>query len=162
MNPLRTPLTVIAALASLFLGHHAEAHGRHHLVRLAHVARVAQPVSTFTWGGGSDVVAEAARYIGSRNFTGIPGAWCAWGLSAWLRATGHAPLPNGMASSALSYGPHLSQPQRGAIVVMRGHVGLVENVRPDGLIGIISANWGGRVGRGTILRRQVVAFVGVP
>ena len=158
MRTLRGPLAAIAAMASLFLSHHAEANGR-----------TSPSIYSAEWNGsapgrnlGGDVVAEDQRWLGSGNFTHKPGAWCAWGLSAWLRATGHAPLPNGMASSALAYGPHIAQPRRNVIVVMPHHVGLVEEVRANGLLGIISANWGGRVGRGTISRRQVVAFVAIP
>jgi hypothetical protein len=111
--------------------------------------------------GRPSVVAEAARHLGQGNFTGRPGAWCAWFVSWVLTATGHRPLPSGMAASALGYGPHLREPLPGAIVVMRGHVGLVESVGADGTISMISGNWGHRVARARVSRREVVAFVGV-
>jgi uncharacterized protein (TIGR02594 family) len=107
------------------------------------------------------LLAEAARHLGQGNFTGMPGAWCAWFVSFVLKATGHRPLPSGMASSALAYGPHLREPRAGALVVMRGHVGLVEAVNADGSISMISGNWSHRVARARIARREVVAFVGV-
>src|ERR1035441_7825244 len=57
-----------------------------------------------SWGIGYDIAAEAARYVGSRKFTQLPGAWCADAVSFWLRAIGRPPLPNRMAGSALVYG----------------------------------------------------------
>ena len=72
-----------------------------------------------------------------------------------------------MVSSALAYGPRLASPQVGSLAVIStragraGHVGLVENVEPDGSIRLISGNWGHRVAESIISRRAVVAFVGV-
>ena len=100
------------------------------------------------------------------KFTQLPGAWCADAVSVWLRATGHSPLANRMASSALSYGPRGSGAP-GELVVMRtrrgyaGHVGIVERVLPDGSVEIISGNWGRRVARAIIPRGMVTAFVEV-
>jgi hypothetical protein len=113
-----------------------------------------------------DAVAAFERHIGEGNFTGRPGAWCAWAVSAILRATGHRPLANGMAASALAYGPLELHPRRGDLVVMRtrrgraGHVGLV--VADLGAeIEIISGNWRHKVARARISRRSVTAFVRV-
>lgn len=114
----------------------------------------------------TDLVREAARWIGSGNFTGKPGAWCAWAISAWLTATGHRPLASGMAASALSYGPRLSAPRVGALAVLStrrgwaGHVGLVAGIHGD-LIEMISGNWGHRVSRALVPMRSFVAFIGV-
>ena len=116
------------------------------------------------WGGASDVVTEAARYVGSGKFTSLPGAWCADAVSAWLRATGHAPLPGHMAASALAYGPR-SIGRPGDLVVLGRyrayHVGVVEAIDPSGAVHIISGNWGHHVARGVVPRRAVMAFVGV-
>ena len=107
-----------------------------------------------------DIIIEASRHIGAGNFTGMPGAWCAWAVSAWLRATGHKPLSSGMAVSALSYGPRVAHPKPGDLVVMRGHVGVVvADLGPEILI--ISGNWSHRVARAFIPRRSVVAFIAV-
>jgi uncharacterized protein (TIGR02594 family) len=118
-------------------------------------------------GSGSDVVAEASRWIGSGKFTAPPGPWCADAVSAWLERTGHRPLDSRMASAALAYGPQLSGPQVGALAVLgtrRGwaaHVGVVSGVEADGSIRLISGNWGARVAEATVSRRSVVAFVAV-
>jgi uncharacterized protein (TIGR02594 family) len=116
-------------------------------------------------GGQTDVIREAERWLGSGNFTGKPGAWCAWAVSAWLQATGHRPLASGMAGSALSYGPRLSAPRIGALAVLgtrrwASHVGLVRRVEGDS-IELISGNWGHRVAIGVVPRRQISAFIGV-
>ena len=165
MKALWRPLASIAVLASLCLSHHAEAHERHHMVRWAHLARPAQPEPSVAWGGGSDVVAEAVRYIGSGKFTSLPGAWCADAVNFWLRATGHAPLPGRMAASALAYGPR-SVGRPGDLVVLghyrASHVGIVESIDPSGLVHFISGNWGHRVAHGVVPRGAVIAFVGVP
>lgn len=129
--------------------------------------RAAQaPTLRFT-GGGSDVVAEASRWIGSGKFTAPPGPWCADAVSAWLQRTGHRPLDSRMASAALAYGPQLSSPQVGALAVLgsrRGwaaHVGIVSGVESDGSIRLISGNWGARVAEAVVSRRSIVAFVAV-
>jgi uncharacterized protein (TIGR02594 family) len=116
---------------------------------------------------GGDALAEAARWIGSGKMTGLPGPWCADFVSFVLRRTGHAPLANRLAASALDYGPRLSGPKVGALAVIRtrrgwaGHVGLVEGIEPDGSIRLISGNWGRRVARSVVPRASVVAFVAV-
>jgi hypothetical protein len=117
-------------------------------------------------GAARDPVAIAERFLGAGNFTGLPGAWCAWAVSAWLRASGRPPLRSGLASSALAYGPLELHPRRGDLVVMRtsrgrfGHVGLV--VADEGAtIEIVSGNWGHRVAHARIPRRSVTAFVRV-
>jgi uncharacterized protein (TIGR02594 family) len=117
------------------------------------------------WRAGSALVDEARRWIGSRRFTSLPGAWCADAVSAWLRAIGRPPLPNRLAASALNYGPRVADPWPGDLVVMRtrrgpaGHVGIVAGVNADGSIEIISGNWRDRVARSTISRAAATAFV---
>lgn len=119
------------------------------------------------FGAGGDVVAEAARWIGSGKFTGQPGPWCADAVSAWLERSGHRPLDGRMASSALAYGPRLGRPEVGALAVLgsrRGwasHVGVVSNVDRDGSIHLISGNWGHRVAEAVVPRGSVIAFVAV-
>ena len=110
--------------------------------------------------GQSDILVVASRTLGQGNFTGMPGAWCAWAVSAWLRATGRKPLPNGMAASALSYGPRVAHPKPGDIVVMRRHVGIVV-ADLGNEIQIVSGNWSHRVALAFIPRRSVVAFIAV-
>jgi surface antigen len=109
------------------------------------------------------LVNEVARYVGSGKFTALPGAWCADAVNVWLQATGRPSLGSRMAGAALSYGPR-SSGAPGDLVVMAtrrsyaGHVGIVAAVRGNE-IEIISGNWGHRVARSIILRRQVTAFI---
>lgn len=154
----RAALAAFVALAALCLAVPAEAGGR---------------APGGRWGGdfaaarlrGSDVLAEAARWIGSDNMTGAVGPWCADFVSFVLRRSGRAPLANRLAASALSYGPHSTSPRPGDLVVMRtrrgraGHVGIVEGIEGDGSIRIISGNWGHRVARAIVPRWTVTAFV---
>lgn len=113
-----------------------------------------------------DTVAAFEHHLGQGNFTGLPGAWCAWAVSSVLKATGHRPLANGMAASALSYGAHVKVPKRGDLIVMRtkrgpaGHVGVVIAVSGN-RVEIISGNWSHHVARAWISRRSVTAFIRV-
>lgn len=112
------------------------------------------------------LVARALRDIGRGNFTRFREAWCADAVSAWLTAVGLRPLSGHMAASALAYGPRLSAPRPGDLAVIRtrrgvyGHVGIVI-ADLGSSVEIVSGNWGGRVARARVARREVVAFVGV-
>ena len=145
---------VIFALAACLLANHAQARGDFHRFAAAATQGEARHVAA----AARDIVAEAVRHLGQGNFTGRPGAWCAWFVSAVLRATGHAPLPSGMAASALAYGPRDANPRPGDIAVMPHHVGFV--VEADGArVRIVSGNWGRRVALATLPRGAFVAFV---
>jgi uncharacterized protein (TIGR02594 family) len=163
-------MTIPAVLAALTLSGAAEANGRSPNPTLAvpapsvsDSARAEAPATT----ADADVVAEAERWLGSRNMTGKGGPWCAHFASYVLQRTGHRPLANGMASSALSYGRRLSGPKVGALAVVTtrvgyaAHVGFVSGVRSDGSIELVSGNWGRRVADAPFPRRSVVAFVDV-
>ncbi len=153
---LRRHLTAIAALASLCLGHHAEAAGRS-----------APSIYSAEWSGGEpgrnwggDLVAEAARYVGSGKFTSLPGAWCADAVSFWLQRAGKPPLASRMAGAALSYGPRGSgAPGDLAVFVGRRgyayHVGVVVASLGD-RVEVVSGNWGHRVGRAFVSRRSLI------
>ena len=146
-------LGILAAIALLLLAPRlAPAAGRSPLSRPsgAFVAKASRP---------RDPIAEADRWIGSGNMTGLPGPWCAWFASFVLTRTGHRPLASGLASSALFYGPRLSSPRAGALAVLAGHVGFVEGVEPDGSIRLVSGNWSHRVTRSVVARWKVLAFV---
>jgi uncharacterized protein (TIGR02594 family) len=118
------------------------------------------------YGGGANVIAEAMRFLGAPNITGTRGPWCADYTSLVLRRTGHRPLANRLAASALRYGPHTGEPRVGDLVVMntrRGyarHVGFFAGWDRDRVV-IISGNWRGRVSRALISRRAVAAFIRV-
>lgn len=109
----------------------------------------------------ASVLSEAERWLGSGNMTGRPGQWCAWAVSFWLVRTGHRPLASGQASSALSYGPRLSAPAVGSLIVLPRHVGLVAGVEGD-RVTMISGNWGRRVAMAQLSRRAAIAFVAIP
>lgn len=111
-----------------------------------------------------DTVAEFERHLGQGNFTGRPGSWCAWAVSAILVSTGHRPLASGLAASALAYGPRVASPKRGDLVIVAtragryGHVGIV--VADHGAtITFVSGNWSRKVSLATISRRSVTAFI---
>jgi uncharacterized protein (TIGR02594 family) len=157
-----------AAIASAFFANAAHAHGFvQHFYSGSNGGVVPRGGSYGQAQTGSSVTAEAARWIGSRNMTGMAGPWCADAVSFWLRRTGHRPLANRMVSSALAYGPRLAGPQVGALAVIgtrrgwAGHVGVVEGVEPNGSIRLISGNWGHRVAESVISRGAVIAFVRV-
>jgi hypothetical protein len=155
MNLLRASLAAIASLALLCSGHHAEAAGR-----------ASPSIYSAEWSGGApgrnwggDLVAEAARYVGSGKFTSLPGAWCADAVSAWLRATGKPPLASRMAGAALSYGPR-GNGAPGDLAVFMGrrgayHVGVVVASLGD-RVEVVSGNWGHRVGRAVASRRSLI------
>ena len=156
MTGLRASLAGLAAFAALCVGGPANAGGR----APGAIPRGGEFISPAS--RGSDVLAEAARWLGSGNMTGRPGAWCAWFASFVLERTGRRPLPNGMAASALGYGPRTAYPRPGDLAVMRHHVGFVEGIEPDGSIRLISGNWGHRVARSLAPRWTIVAFVEAP
>ncbi len=110
--------------------------------------------------GVNDILTEAQRHLGQGNFTGRPGSWCAWFASAVLKATGRRPLADGLAASALAYGPRTGAPRPGDLAVMPGHVGFV--VADLGArVTIVSGNWSHRVALTTLPRAAFVAFVKV-
>jgi len=154
---LRLALAAIATLASASLAARAEAGGRSHAAQRAAYAPTAPR---------NDVVAEAARWLGSANPTGSVGPWCADFVSFVLRRVGRPPLSSRLAASAFRYGPRLATPRAGALVVLttrRGlatHVGFLEAIEPDGSLRMISGNWGRRVAR-AIVPRGAAAFVAV-
>ena len=134
-----------------------------------HAFAAAQPrfraPPAFTAGGGS-VIAEALRYVGAGNVTGMRGAWCADYASMVLRRTGHRALASRMVASAFSYGPRVSQPKPGDLMVLSGRRGYASHVGffagyQNGQILMVSGNWGHRVSVAPISRRSVAAFIGV-
>lgn len=146
--------------------------GRHHFGR--HVARrgrdlrgAAQPAGTETGpqgfsGFGSDLVAEARRYLGG-NPTGRSSLWCARFLNLVLQRSGHTGTGSDLASSFAHYGQRVSGPQVGAIAVMSrrggGHVGIVSGVDAKGNPIVVSGNHGHRVAEAVYPRSRVYAYV---
>ncbi len=113
--------------------------------------------------GGSGLVAEARRYLGT-NPTGRSSLWCARFMNFVLERSGRKGSGSDMARSFASYGSRVSGPQVGAIAVMSrgksgGHVGIVSGIDADGNPIIISGNHGQRVAEATYARGRVYAYV---
>ncbi|MBS4002508.1 MAG: TIGR02594 family protein [Afipia sp.] len=148
--------------------HHAKKHYRHHARRGRYAAAAATAEASTSQGfggfGGSNIVAEARRYIGSGNPTGRSSLWCARFMNMVLERSGHKGTGSDMARSFAGYGQRISGPQVGAIAVMSrgrrgGHVGIVSGIDPKGNPIVISGNHGHRVAEATYSRGRVYAYV---
>ena len=149
--------------------HYAKKHYgyRHHARRGRYAAAATVETSTsqgFGGFGGSNIVAEARRYIGSGNPTGRASLWCARFMNMVLERSGHKGTGSDMARSFASYGQRISGPQVGAIAVMSrgrrgGHVGIVSGIDANGNPIVISGNHGHRVAEATYSRGRVYAYV---
>ncbi|TXJ23323.1 MAG: TIGR02594 family protein [Afipia sp.] len=149
--------------------HHTKKHYgqryRHHARRGRYAAAAEASASQGFGGfGGSNVVAEARRYIGSGNPTGRASLWCARFMNMVLERSGHKGTGSDMARSFASYGQRISGPQVGAIAVMSrgrrgGHVGIVSGIDAKGNPIVISGNHGHRVAEATYSRGRVYAYV---
>jgi uncharacterized protein (TIGR02594 family) len=151
--------------------HHAKKHHghrtRHYARRGRHAAAAAVEASTsqgFGGFGGSSLVAEARRYIGSGNPTSRARLWCARFMNMVLERSGHKGTGSDMARSFANYGQRISGPQVGAIAVMSrgrrgGHVGIVSGIDAKGNPIVISGNHGHRVAEATYSRGRVYAYV---
>lgn len=113
------------------------------------------------FGGGSDLVADARRYLGT-NPTNRRSLWCGAFMDKVLRDTGHRPGSN-VAKAYLHYGQHVSGPQVGAIAVMGrrggGHVGVVSGVDANGNPIVISGNHNRTVAESVYPRSRIIAYV---
>lgn len=151
--------------------HHAKKHYghryRHHARRGRYAAAAASAETPTSQGfggfGGSNVVAEARRYIGG-NPTGRSRLWCARFMNFVLQRSGHKGTGSDMARSFASYGQRISGPQVGAIAVMSrgrrgGHVGVVSGIDAKGNPIVISGNHGHRVAEATYSRGRIYAYV---
>ncbi len=151
--------------------HHAGKHYghryRHHARRGRYAATTAsaesQAPQSFGGFGGSNVVAEARRFIGSGNPTSRASLWCARFMNMVLERSGHKGTGSDMARSFASYGQRISGPQVGAIAVMSrrggGHVGVVSGIDANGNPIVISGNHGRRVAEATYSRGRIYAYV---
>jgi uncharacterized protein (TIGR02594 family) len=131
--------------------------------RMARHAPAAAPASPSLFSaGGSDVVAEARRYIGG-NPTGRRSLWCGRFMNFVLDRTGHKDSGSDLARSFASYGRRVSGPQVGAIAVMSrrggGHVGVVSGIDAKGNPIVISGNHGNRVAESVYPASRIYAYV---
>jgi uncharacterized protein (TIGR02594 family) len=119
--------------------------------------------------GGSDLVAEARRWIGT-NPTGWSHVWCGRFMNFVLERTGRRGSGSNLARSFASYGSRVGGPQIGAIAVMGrgghaaggspgGHVGVVSGIDSNGNPIIISGNHGHRVAEAVYPRSRIFAYV---
>ncbi len=149
--------------------HHASKHyghrTRHHARRGRYAAASAEASTSQDFGGfgGSNLVAEARRYVGG-NPTGRGSLWCARFMNMVLERSGHKGTGSDMARSFASYGQRISGPQVGAIAVMSrgrrgGHVGIVSGIDANGNPIVISGNHGHRVAEATYSRGRIYAYV---
>jgi len=136
-------------------------HGRHARHERRHVVREAAPSFGGGFGGGSSLVAEARRYLGT-NPTGRRSLWCGAFMDKVLRETGHKGGGN-LAKGYLHYGHRVSGPQIGAIAVMGrrggGHVGVVSGVDANGNPIIVSGNHNHTVAESVYPRSRIIAYV---
>lgn len=152
--------------------HYAKTHyghrTRHHARRGRYATAAASAESATSQGfggfGGSNVVAEARRYIGSGNPTGRSSLWCARFMNMVLERSGHKGTGSDMARSFAGYGQRISGPQVGAIAVMSrgrrgGHVGIVSGIDAKGNPIVISGNHGHRVAEASYSRGRIYAYV---
>ncbi|MGL5165476.1 MAG: TIGR02594 family protein [Afipia sp.] len=156
-----------------FHAHHAKYHAskhyghryRHHARRGQYAAASAETSTSQGFGGfgGSNVVAEARRFIGSGNPTSRASLWCARFMNMVLERSGHKGTGSDMARSFANYGQRISGPQVGAIAVMSrrggGHVGVVSGIDAKGNPIVISGNHGHRVAEATYSRGRIYAYV---
>lgn len=132
--------------------------------RRAQVAAMAQRqagYSSYSGLGGSSLVAEARKYLGT-NPTGRRSLWCGAFMDMVLRRTGH-PGGGNLAKAYASYGRRVSGPQVGAIAVMGrrggGHVGVVSGVDPNGNPIIVSGNHNRTVAESVYPASRIQAYV---
>ena len=119
--------------------------------------------------GGSDIVTEARRWIGT-NPTGWAHLWCGRFMNFVLERTGRRGTGSNLARSFANYGSRIGGPRVGAIAVMArpgpaaggslgGHVGVVSGIDPNGNPIIISGNHGHRVAEAVYQRGRIFAYV---
>ena len=100
-------------------------------------------------GTASDVVREAARFVGRGNPTGTgPRDWCADFVQFTLARSGHRTVRSRLARDAVRAGRPISHPVAGAIMSMPHHTGFVVRVVGPGRVLLLSGNHGHRVGYG--------------
>lgn len=164
---------------SRYLKHHP--HWRWHHIRRAHEAQSnwyssegekAQSRSGFAFTGSSSVstgsglssaassgiLAEAKRYIGEGNPTGLHKRWCKAFVNMVLRKTGHAVDRSARAIDGLHLGYRVSNPQPGDIAVMPHHITFFAGWGGRGFYGI-GGNQGRSVRMSNFSTSQVIAFI---
>jgi uncharacterized protein (TIGR02594 family) len=139
----------------------ASAHASRRVAKQASQAQASANTGILPSIGGSDLVAEARRYLGG-NPTGRNSLWCGAFMDMVLKKTGHKGGGN-LARGYASYGHRVSGPQVGAIAVMGrrggGHVGVVSGVDASGNPIIISGNHNDKVAESTYPRGRIIAYV---
>lgn len=124
-------------------------------------ARASSAVAAQPIFGGSGVVAEARKYLGT-NPTGRRSLWCGAFMDMVLKRTGHKGGGN-LALAYSHYGTRVSGPRVGALAVMRrgggGHVGVVSGIDSNGNPIIVSGNHNNTVAESVYPRGRIIAYV---
>jgi uncharacterized protein (TIGR02594 family) len=123
-------------------------------------SRAAASEPLFGW---PTLVAEARKYMGT-NPTARKKLWCATFMNFVLAKAGYDGTHSDAAKSFAYYGRRISEPEVGAIAVLRrgkrgGHVGVVSGIDGQGNPIIISGNHNKRVGEAVYPRWRVIAYV---
>jgi uncharacterized protein (TIGR02594 family) len=156
------------AYAGVARQRHAWRHAsRHAAPRVSRAARrsyaAVPPAAAMPGFGGSGLVAQARRYIGT-NPTGMGALWCARFMNMVLEKSGRRGTGSNMANSFANYGSRVPGPRVGAIAVMSrgkrgGHVGIVSGIDRSGNPIVISGNYNRRVAETVISRGRIYAYV---
>ena len=113
-------------------------------------------------GSAYALVAEARRYLGKPNPTGLKELWCGAFVDLVLKRLGYKGGGN-LASAYARYGTRVPGPQIGAIAVMTrvggGHVGIVSGFDSKGRPIIISGNHQRRVAEVVYPAGRIYAYV---
>jgi uncharacterized protein (TIGR02594 family) len=123
--------------------------------RQAPVSRAAVSEPLFGW---PTLVSEARKYLGT-NPTARKKLWCATFMNLVLAKAGYDGTHSDAAKSFAYYGRRISEPQVGAVAMLRrgkrgGHVGVVSGIDSHGNPIIKSGNHNKRVGE-VIIRARV-------
>lgn len=159
----RLPVDIAADIAGAYAAA-GPVDGRRNKAKAARARQAGTQPPRLAFGiGGSDIIAEARRHLGT-NPTGRSSLWCARFLNMVLERSGRHGTGSDMASSFASYGRRVSGPQVGAIAVMSrgkrgGHVGIVTGIDESGNPVIISGNHGKRVAETAYSRGRIYAYV---
>jgi len=157
LTGLRAPLAAVGVAAALCFGTAAQASAR---------TPVSSPRTFNGVAGGSighsDVLAQAARWLGRGNPTPFREAWCRDFVNMILERAGYRLVDRShLAIAALRLGQRVTDPRPGDLVVMRGHVTFFVGWTGDGAFLGLGGNQAHRVRVSRFARRAVIAFVRV-
>jgi hypothetical protein len=142
--------------------HERHAFGHHRPSRHARFAvRRVDPRSwrATAYEGGSNVLAVASHFVGSRNPTGFRGPWCKAFVNMVARETGHPANASLRAVDALHMGYRVRSPRPGDVAVMRSHTTFFAGYGGRGFLGLGGNQGHHRVTVSSYPLRRVIAWV---